>query len=194
MSRHAYVLLDYDNVGPAHRRERTPGDALLNLAAFSDALVPFLNGSRFRPKEASVRIYGGWIDQDGSLTSRAVWLLEAITRFRKRTQGMRILPTLSCSLACASEDEIVHTLQRKGGHSIQKMVDGMVVVDAMYFALQSFDPIYVISNDTDVIPGMIFSSFLREGKPGIVLVRSNRGFSAVHDTLLNRYGVEIAYL
>jgi hypothetical protein len=151
MSDYTYLLVDYDNA--FDKREAAPGDARVNLSI----LTAQLRAAVLRlgmPKDVTVRLYGGWHFEDGRTTPRAEWLNRALPDFRQLKDGVRMKPDLATSVAAAANRVLLGTYRNSNGPE-QKMVDTMIVSDAIFLARRKGAHVAVVSDDSDVIPGLV---------------------------------------
>ena len=125
------ALVDYDNLCPRNRSEheveiRTA--ELLDLLAYaSQAVFPGL-------RELDVRLYGGWIDEQGVHSPSALWLLPLLPVLRGRRQGLIVRPTLAMTMLQFPDIELRGTVRLQAKSRRQKMVDGMLGCDAAFVA------------------------------------------------------------
>lgn len=184
----AVILVDYDNVRTI-RDERTAGDVANNL---SDVVpLSVAQAARiFGAKEVAFRLYGGWIDDKGVHSRKAQWLRTGLSWYRGRHSGAIVKPSLVTSLACRSMDTLLGTVRRSPMGLQQKMVDSMMVVDAIHYCRDECLPIMVFSDDEDLLPAALAVASMAPGTPFHWLRRRNVG-SALNDALLRRAKVSL---
>lgn len=144
------VLVDYDNVKPI-RRDRTAADANYNVELIVDAISQTRAQSFSQFKDVRVRFYGGWTDVSGRLLEAAAWVERAASQVRGRRLGGRIIAELALGLF-DSEYGPLRGLYRDGG---QKMVDTLIVSDAVRITLAYEAKVLVASDDEDMLPGLL---------------------------------------
>lgn len=183
MSDSTILLLDYDNAATV--REVAPRDTRLNLAPLFSSVRAAILEYRL-PKDVSVRLYGGWHFDDGRMTPRAEWLLRALPDFRGLEKGVRIKPDLASSVAAASGRHLLGTYRNSSGPE-QKMVDTMIVADAIYYARRHNQCVVVLSDDSDITPGLVVGG--RECAPGnsIVWLRTATRKASANDSLISMH-------
>ena len=89
------ALVDYDNLCPGDRSEleveTSTATLLESLARSSQTAFPGLG-------ELDVRLYGGWLDEQGVPSPSARWLLPLLPALRGRRQGLIVRPTLAMTM------------------------------------------------------------------------------------------------
>lgn len=188
MADSAVILVDYDNV-KSIQDERTAGDVANNLAD----VVPLsiAEATRvFGVKEVVFRAYGGWVDERGVHSYKAQWLLTGLAWYRGRHSGAIVKPSLVTALACRSMDTLLGTVRRAGPRYQQKMVDAMIVVDAIHYARDEGAPVMVFSDDEDLLPAALATASMAPLTPFHWLRRRGIG-SALNDVLLKRAKISV---
>jgi hypothetical protein len=187
----AAALIDYDNACRTVTPERSPRDVAINLdellravAAQASVLLPGVD-------ELDVRLYGGWADRGGNATPRAGWILQELPGFRTRLNGLRIRPRLATSLLALPEDHLIGT-HRSDVESQQKLVDGMLSVDALTLARDGERIIIVVSDDDDFVPAVLVGFlWTPRASPLVLFRRVKPPGDALNDPLLQRRGIRI---
>jgi hypothetical protein len=183
----AVALVDYDNV--KIQEERNAGDVDINLAALVPIIVSEAEKALDQPKELLIRVYGGWIDEQGQHSLRAQWLLVGLGWYRGRSGGTIVKPTLVTSLACRTSDTLIGTVRKSlSGGTRQKMVDNLIAVDAQYLSRDRNLPIVVFSDDDDLVPAALAASSMAAALRLHWLRRRKVG-SGMNDALLRRAGI-----
>jgi hypothetical protein len=185
----AVVLVDYDNV-KLIRVERTAGDVGNNLAELVPAAVGEAKKVLGDIGEIVFRVYGGWIDEKGIHSFKAQWLLTALSWYRGRSSGTIVKPSLVTALACRTTDTLLGTVRHSSAGYQQKMVDTMMVADAIHYTRDESLPIVLFSDDDDLLPGALASSVMAPRVPFHWLRRRKVG-SALNDAVLKRARVTI---
>jgi hypothetical protein len=152
----AVALVDYDNV--KIQEDRNAGDVGINLADVVPTVVAEAVRALDQPKELLIRIYGGWIDEQGQHSRRAQWLLVGLGWYRGRSGRTIVKPTLVTSLACRTSDTLIGTVRQTSTGPRQKMVDNIIAVDAQYFARDRSLPVVIFSDDDDLVPAALATS------------------------------------
>jgi hypothetical protein len=189
MADSAVILVDYDNVRLI-RDERTAGDVANNLADVVPASVAEAKRTFGDTKEIVFRLYGGWIDEKGLHSHKAQWLTTALAWYRGRMSGVIVKPSLVTALACRTMDTLLGTVRNSRAGYQQKMVDTMMVVDAIHYARDEAVPTLLFSDDEDLLPAALAVSAMAPGVPFHWLRRRKVG-SALNDGLLKRAKVTI---
>jgi hypothetical protein len=184
----AVVLIDYDNVKLS--TERNVGDVGANLADVLPVVVKEAIEALSNPEELLVRVYGGWIDENGRHSRRAEWLLTELSWYRGRSGPTIVKPSLVTSLACRTMDTLVGTVRQTPSGARQKMVDNLLAIDAMYFARDCGHAIMVFSDDEDLVPAALASSSLVSSLR-FHWLRRRSADSAMNDLLLRRAGITL---
>jgi hypothetical protein len=150
----AIALIDFDNVKP-HRRSGA-ADAAANMEAVVSAVAQFTKPRFPDVSELHVRLYGGWVDEDGDDTPDARYIAACLPRFRTTRSRLRIRPHLCVAAAVAPDLRLLgtHLASEKSPH--QKMVDVLLATDAVYLSRTHRDaPLVVASDDQDFVPALI---------------------------------------
>lgn len=144
------ILVDYDNVKPI-RRDRTFSDIEYNVRMIADVMSQVRAKSFPQFRDVRVRLYGGWTDVNGLILENAAWIGRAASQVRGRRLGGRITMELALGLF-DSEYGHLKGLYRDGA---QKMVDTLIVSDAIRITLGYEAKVLIASNDEDMLPGLL---------------------------------------
>lgn len=177
----SFLLVDYDNVKPV-RRELRVQDAQYNTEWIADQASKFCRSNHLKSHEVVLRLYGGWLDIKGAYTLHADWINRSLHLARGRRRGIRVNPHLVESLLCSPASRLFGTYKNGG----QKMVDTMICMDAAYLSHRTECPIGILSDDDDLIPGLIYASTIRKGS---VCARCRDYGEGVNDMVAHRVGV-----
>lgn len=180
-------LVDYDNV--CIQRNTTPADVVLNLSEILNNLRHALDAHAFQADELSVRLYGGWIDEKGRYTRVAEWILAELPNQRGLRNGVRMLPRLVTSLAPGPVVSLVGTYRIDSKRPRQKMVDSMLVVDALHFAEAEGQALIMASDDDDFVPVALATSTDAPGSITLLWLRLRNPGDGINDGLLRRNSV-----
>lgn len=151
MSKTVFALVDYDNVTTRLRKETTPFDTEFNLESIANGLTATIASTFPGTEETEVRLYGGWVDENGNNTLRANWLLAKLPDYRRKINGVRVRPRLATSLVSHAELMLLGTYQ----DAKQKMVDCMLTADAIYLGSYKEASILLASDDQDFVPAAL---------------------------------------
>lgn len=175
----AYALVDYDNIRLV--RNEFHLDHMEHSLGFIREAVSKLC-KKIDSAEIVVRIYGGWIDEEGNYTKRASLLLRCLNSYRGVVNSVRVRFELAETII-AKKVGLVCLFNSKSNE--QKMVDTMIAVDAIF--LHSDYNVIIMSNDEDVIPP-VFALKKHQSDSISVLVR--RDLKKQYNTqLLRDHGV-----
>ena len=142
------ALIDFASVCTGPRSDAGVRDALDLVAELISEMVSRF-GSGHDVHEVQCRLYGGWRDVTGKPTEHLVWVIRHLGRLRGLRGRMRIVPTVAEALACAPRKQLRATYRNRG----QKMVDGMLAMDAHRYArFAEHSRIIVVSDDDDFVP------------------------------------------
>ena len=154
------ALIDFDNIIPTHE-SRTDLDLESKIIKLKNTLIRSTNLDETFI-ELRIYIYGGWIDNCGKHTKRFEQLQRNIYILRTREKSHRLIPQLSLAIQSVRDFRLIGTLRqvisKDGKRSFsQKMVDSMMVVDAIYWADKG-KTVHIFSDDDDIIPGAMEAS------------------------------------
>ena len=190
-SRAFVALVDYDNVSVL-RKQRTVRDVESNLSDIANALVDHCVATAGHQGELRIRFYGGWISEAGVNSQRAGWLMASVNLIRGLHRGWRLLPEVAFSLAEAPTHRFIGTWRTAQRPRAQKMVDTMMVVDAIHIADRRESGIIVMSDDDDLVPGLVSAG--RRQRGSLYSLRQ-RGYGyGLNDHICKAHGVTMAQL
>lgn len=177
-----YALIDYDNVktGP----DRTATETALNLGTMVNSISNRARAILPSAAELVLRFYGGWTYKDGTRTQLGQQLVQELARCRGRRNGVVLRPSLAVSVAAQPGYELRGTY-RADQENGQKMVDSMIVVDALYFARIEQSAVAIWSDDDDLVPAVLAGASLKSKRSHLILFRRERDVGdAVNDAFL----------
>lgn len=178
-----YALVDYDNIKPV-RKEKSKEDVEYNLECIAALVGQIRRDSYPGCGETIVRLYGGWVDKRGSFTAAGNWVFATIGNIRGRRQGARITPEVVLNVIYQDLPRLIGTF-RDGG---QKIVDTLIVADAIVLSTETECPILFLSDDEDVLPGAIIAA-CRRRKTSIS--RGKLVDTGLNDVLLKSLSIDI---
>jgi len=188
------LLVDYDNMRLSHFEKARKG-AAYHMESLPDVDIQMefiigiaLNALRPRLRARSrfeVRLYGGWIDEDGMYTRSAIFLLSLLHRHRRRIGGHQIVPALAESAISTPSARLIGSMRTQVKRPRQKMVDTLLTVDLVAPRLDPEACIVVLSSDDDFVPGLLSSAHLNQCE--VVLVRKKAVYHRPNDHAL-RWG------
>jgi len=182
-----FALVDYDNA--IEEWENTQADVGLNLSVLCSRLSARLSALIPGSENLTVRLYGGWNTAGNQPTRRADWLLAELPNYRKRFGPLRVRPSIVTELIIRSDLTFIGTYQNQE----QKMVDGMLMVDALELATDANIAVAVVSDDDDFVPAIISGAERRKSTNPIYLLRRVKTpGAALNDGLLTRCNVRLA--
>lgn len=162
-----FALVDYDNVKPIHKEKAQP-DVEENLDRIARHVTSVARLNYPGTRDLELRLYGGWTDKRQDPTSVCIWLERALNSVRSRINGVRVIPAIAVS-NYESADLRFAGLYRDGG---QKMVDTLIVSDLIILTHKFNCPVLLLSEDDDMIPGLVAA---RAARRNVTLIR-NRAF------------------
>ncbi len=178
------ALVDYDNVKA--NREVTRIDAQANVASLVERCLEVANRIFPGLVELRLRLYGGWVDKLGQFTLRAQWILPCLPAHRRHFGRVLVNPTLVTTMAFHPQLRLRGTydavLQR------QKMVDGMLTVDALHYAGAADTSMMIVTDDDDLVPAAIVAC--GQQRP-VWWARVRPDGRAPNDDLLREVGIEL---
>lgn len=187
----AVALIDYDNVKGGHERARRDVDE--NLAELIPVIVQEARQLGATISELVIRLYGGWIDERGRQSRNAQWLLAGLPWHRGRREGVIVKPAIATAIVAHADQVLIGSLRGWPEAPCQKMVDCMLAVDAIEFALQGVAAVLIVSDDDDLVPAALAARRRREGQR-IVWLRRRRVGRGLNDAVLSRSGVVFGVL
>ena len=147
--------------------------------------------------ELDLRLYGGWINEQGWPSRHASWLHELLPALRGRRNGLIVRPALATSMIQFPEFHPRGTVRRRlrprtrngAARYEQKMVDGMLACDALYAAAQAQTCVGIVTDDDDLLPSALSA---RASHPqAVVWMRTKEVGSAMNDAGLLSEGLII---
>lgn len=184
------ALVDYDNVRATP--DRTAIDATLNLEELFDRVSLVVRGSLPDANEIDLRLYGGWIGEDGRYSRNAEWMLAALPNVGGRHHGLRLRAHLVTNAACRPNELLVGTVRVRTRPVRQKMVDGLMTIDALHLANEPAATFLVISDDDDLVPCVLALS--RTVSAPLFLYRLRPAGDGLNDAMLSRIGIRLRSL
>jgi hypothetical protein len=179
-----FVLADYDNC-KLIQNERTRNDVEYNIHHLSETIFEMFSHDSQEIKEIRLRLYGGWISQEGAYTPRAEMLLSCLSDIRGLKNGIRMIPELATGLAKYCTENLIGLLRTDRNPPQQKMVDTLITVDALHLSKEN--NIAIVTDDDDLVPGAIAVS--ASGNGPIYLVRRRMEGKGRNDRLCVRIGI-----
>ncbi len=188
----AVALVDYDNVF-----RDSSGKEIENV---EDILYDiYLNAHKKASNVArlEIRLYGGWTEIRGQETKKMQKVKELLRNKRFQNQNKknithtsRLVTHLSF-LDTRTEDKILGTFRVRvapgGPKHEQKMVDGMLSVDAIHYSRkEECQCVMIYSDDDDILPAAIMAA-KNKGNLPIYWIRRRR--DGLNDNLCTRAGV-----
>lgn len=187
--------MDYDNATNGLREQRL-SDAAANLQWVFDVVTKYVAlrvSSRYgRISELQVRLYGGWLDERGQATGRADWIYRVVGDMRGRRNGVRVLPQVATTIASCPDDALIGLCRKRAGSREQKMVDTMMTVDLLHFAQERDAILLVMSDDDDMVPGVLAAASYW-AKP-VWLLRRRKDGAGLNDRVCRKYVAAIDLL
>jgi len=185
----AIVLVDYDNIRPI--AEQATNDAADNLIRIREWIADALTQIPVKVNEVSLRIYGGWTDEQGTLTRKGNWVLASLSNVRGLLNGVRYLPYLPISIA-AKQLRLKGLYRTNRSLPEQKMVDTLMAVDALHFCEGEPVVLAIATDDDDLVPVLLAAS-MKHCK-ACCLLRFRRKGEALNDEALDDQGVRVIKL
>lgn len=183
------AFIDYDNVRVAP--ERTALDVALNLTELLDRLTDSVGAAFPAATEIDARLYGGWVGEDGRYSRLAEWTFGALHQLRGRRNGIRLRPQMVISAACQPRDVLIGTVRLLSRPKRQKMVDGLLTIDALHLSDEEAD-FLLVSDDDDFVPAAMA---LRSATARSCFILRLRGpGQGLNDVTLSRNGIGLATL
>ena len=180
------ALVDYDNLCPGNRSEleveTSTATLIESLARASQTAFPGLG-------ELDVRLYGGWLDEQGVPSPSARWLLPLLPALRGRRQGLIVRPTLAMTMLQFPDVALRGTLRLQVKRRRQKMVDGMLGCDAVFAVGLAESKVGIVSDDDDLLPAAL--SAHAANPSDAAWIRRRAAGAGVNDRALRARGVRI---
>jgi len=182
------AFLDYDNVKPA--KDNTKTDVVYNLELLIEKISTFASHKLVRKEELVIRIYGGWINENGQFSQSAEWILSVLSSLRSRKNNLMIKPSLITSAVCMPAEHLKGLVRVNTRPMRQKMVDSLLTVDALHIAQYVDNTIFIVSDDDDFVPCAIaLSQGIKSNN--VHLLRVREAGCALNDKILRKAGVNI---
>ena len=146
-------------------------------------------------RELDLRLYGGWINEQGWPSRHASWLNELLPVLRGRRNRLIVRPALATSMIQFPLFHPRGTVRRRTGRRAgyeQKMVDGMLACDALYAAAQEQTCVGIVTNDDDLLPSAL--SAHASHPRAVVWMRTREVGSGMNDAALLNEGLTIHQL
>lgn len=174
MPHEAEVLVDWMNIATG-RQIHSEADAVRIIDDVVELVVEAVGHLAPPPHSANVRLYGSWETRNlEPHTRRAIeHLRQAASRSNRRIGKLRITVNLVRQMAHSAlvpdapaiASYVVARPCRSAGCgnwvSEQKMADTMIVSDAIFFGSFPEAAVIVISDDQDMLPGLLAASYFR---------------------------------
>lgn len=138
-----------------------------------------------------IRLYGGWLDEDGRPSPNAQTLLATLPHLRGRRRGMVVRPELAMALMIEPALRLHGTVRLRGSRRREKMVDQMIGCDAMFLAGSEglIADVAVFSSDDDLVPPLLM---VNKTMPGLTRwVRKQSNHARPNDQGLRNLGLRI---
>ena len=186
------ALVDYNNLrGPNIDLQ---ADAELHAAWLVTNLATTFREVFPDTREIDIRLYGGWLDEDGHLSAAANRLLPILSTLRGRRDGVIVRPSLATALIEFADTALKGTVRLRTKQRRQKMVDGMLGCDALYIAAVAPSPspslarVALVTNDDDLVPAAL--SATAKARTAIVWMRPRPFGQGLNDQSLGHRGVQ----
>ncbi len=186
------AFVDFDNVQA--RAPQSSKDVEFIVEELLDKIVDIAIRTEPRISEIVVRFYGGWVDERGNFSNRALWALATLPNVRGLRQRIRILPDLAVALHSFPDDVLIGTVRYRyrEGRAVQKMVDCLLSVDAIQLASQYPCGVLIVSDDDDLVPCAL--AIRGSSTAPCHLIRIRAAGRGLNDNLLQKNGVSLGTL
>jgi hypothetical protein len=185
------ALVDFDNVrGDEFRRATLASEMEVCLDFIVERTAAVVRTCVPTATLCEVRLYGGWVDENGLFSTEGANTLAALGSVRGLRHGLRVIPVVVTSPACRPTAMLVGTVRLLTRPRRQKMVDGLMTVDAMEMGAPDFGAVFIISDDDDLVPCAL-AKCARSNGP-VFLVRHRAVGHGLNDELLRETGVNFA--
>ena len=188
----AIALVDYDNVRPT-QRETSPDFLEINLTKLTEGVcgaVRSMMGDEV--DELQVRLYGGWTLLNGRFTERGDWLVRRVSAARGLRDGIRVLPEIALAIEQRRGCRLRGLFRNRSGLNEQKMVDSMICVDLLHFAKSFEGPIFLVSDDDDMVPALLAAG--EADRQTVCVLRHREQGSGTNDDHLTSCRIRIEVL
>lgn len=181
------ALIDLDNFRKRDKKTRT--DLEFDTERIIDSVARSFSTVFPSARALDVRLYGGWTDENGSVSRDASWLYGFLPDLRGRRHGLIVRPALAKAMLQFPEIRLRGTVRGIGRTQRQKMVDGMIGCDALYVATQGSILIAIVSDDDDLLPATL--SAHHPNPAALSWMRSRADLSAPNDAALLQKGLRL---
>ena len=181
------ALVDYDNMcGP---NIDSQADAEFRTTELLDRLAVTFRSVYPGSREIDVRLYGGWVDEDGLPSPTANRLLPILPALRGRRYGMIVRPSLATALVGFPDMILKGTVRLRAKPRRQKMVDGMMGCDAMRAAAAIPAKVALVTDDDDLVPAALSANAV--ARRAVAWIRPRPIGQGPNDRPLIRRGIQI---
>lgn len=184
---HGVALVDYDNL--RRRYVSSSADAAVQTQRIIETLADSFRFVFPAIEELDVRLYGGWVDERGSLSPDALRLLPVLPRLRGRSHGMIVRPSLALTMMQFPDLVLRGAVRLLSDPARQKMVDGMLGCDAVFAVREGRVSVGVVTDDADLIPAMLSAHAVNDRLT--VWVRRQQFGAGLNDAVLSDRGLRI---
>ena len=136
-----------------------------------------------------MRLYGGWLDEQGIPSPSARWLLPVLPSLRGRRQGLIVRPTLAMTMLQFPDIALRGTVRLQVKRRRQKMVDGMLGCDAVFAVGLAESKVGIVSDDDDLLPAAL--SAHAANPAGAAWIRNRAAGAGLNDRAMRARGVRI---
>jgi len=191
----AVALVDFDNLEVAGiipakwTRYSSSSDALVLLQLLCEHLAAAAQNQSALTRELRIRLYGGWVDEISLLSRKAELVRSQIRFLPQRFGSLRLYSQLVLVSPYAPRHRLLGTVRLQSKPPRQKMVDGMMTCDAIYFSGLPDHNIILVSDDEDLVPACLAAAFRSDC--GVSVCRSTSHRSGLNDRALRSQGVAL---
>lgn len=161
-----YALVDWDNLARGFPYRTPPEDVAYDLR---ERLVALCSDRFPHVGELEVRCYSGWRDARGNLTSLGRTARPAIEGMAQRLGGIAVRFVCAESMVAHGAPDLFAHLAgprdcrcgMRGDMYEQKMVDTMIVADAVALSEYLDHAVVVVGDDVDLAPGVALAGLQR---------------------------------
>ena len=138
-----------------------------------------------------IRLYGGWLDEDGLTSPDTEVLLPMLPYLRGRRRGIVVRPSLATTMLAYPGFQLRGTVRLRTRPYRQKMVDQMIGCDAIFVAGDASEIVTaVFTDDDDIIPSLMSAHSIRPGAAR--WIRAASEVNRPNDQQLRSLGLNIA--
>jgi hypothetical protein len=185
----AVCLVDYDNL---HEEvEKCKADVEQNVIALRQMIIRAASVIDGGCDEIRVRLYGGWRDERRRATTKCLWLVECLPQLRGREGRLLFSTELVYAALCRPADVLIGTYRRVPPPPRQKMVDTTMVVDIVHLLRNPDTNVVLLSDDDDLIPGVLLAHQDITDKRPLYWMRRPREYPGYNDELLRHLRVRL---